>query len=241
MCHDPSTAERFHVALPDKVTGHESRRLRLKALKMAVAKPSEKDEEPIYDDHGSVSSLSSEELRIMHQKRKRPSQSSRKTRITSNLEVPSPSQDSLLSAQPVMCKRKLDFSTEESAVSQIHVYNLPPSKCASVMPTPFSVAGQTPDCMLQTKEDKDAQTPAGHDPGCVPDPMIQEIRVDARNTRRPDATNPSRSPRKEGPRMCSATYIPGDIRVGATNPIRGGFCVCACPLILATKQQFPHD
>ncbi|CAL8256871.1 unnamed protein product [Merluccius merluccius] len=97
MCHDARTAERFYVALPDKVTGYETRRLRLKALKMAVAEPSEEDEsntdsplddldgtpstssedeEPIYDDQESVSSLSSEELRIMRQKRERPSLSS---------------------------------------------------------------------------------------------------------------------------------------------------------------------
>ena len=63
------------MALPDKVTGYETRRLRLKALKMAIAKPSEEDEsntdsplddtpatssedeEPIYDDQESVSSV----------------------------------------------------------------------------------------------------------------------------------------------------------------------------------------
>ena len=137
----PSTAERFYVALPDKVTGYETRRLRLKALKMAVAKPSEEDEsntdddlddtpatssedeEPIYDDQESVSSLSSEELRIMRQKHKRPSLSSSGMRITS--DFPSSSQESLPSSQPSTSKRKLYLSTAVPA--DLHIYT--PSQC----------------------------------------------------------------------------------------------------------------
>ncbi|CAL8265512.1 unnamed protein product [Merluccius merluccius] len=65
MCHDASTAERFYVALPDKVTGYETRRLRLKALKMAVAEPSEEDESntdsPLDDLDGTPSTSSEDE------------------------------------------------------------------------------------------------------------------------------------------------------------------------------------
>nr|XP_020467387.1 uncharacterized protein LOC109966680 [Monopterus albus] len=43
MCHDPSTAERFYVALPDKETSYRTRKLRMKALRMASAKPSQED------------------------------------------------------------------------------------------------------------------------------------------------------------------------------------------------------
>ena len=126
MCHDASTAERFYVALPNKVTGYETRRLRLKALKMAAAEPSDEDEtntdspldevddtaesssedeEPIYDDQVSVSSLSSEELKIMREKRKRPS--------LSREYFPSTSQESLPSAQPPTSKKKLHFSPSQ--------------------------------------------------------------------------------------------------------------------------------
>ncbi|XP_038550420.1 uncharacterized protein LOC119891063, partial [Micropterus salmoides] len=265
MCHDPSTAERFYVALPDKVTGYETRRLRLKALKMAIAKPSEEDEkitdtssddtpetstedeEPIYDDHESVSSLSSEELRIMRQRRGRPSKARSRARITSSYEVPTSSQDSLPPAQPLKSKRKLDFLTEESA--EIHIYT--PSKCAIVVeklhqpiaeyylfkanlsnalpgqapladpknlpaqsarflaaptaqeepssepepltakttdyvsvpateqvpgnvPAPLIPLEQTPDWMLETQEEKNAQTSPGLDPVCVLNLIFQE-------------------------------------------------------------------
>lgn len=37
VCHDPSMAVKFYVALPDKATGYETRRLLLKALKKALA------------------------------------------------------------------------------------------------------------------------------------------------------------------------------------------------------------
>ncbi|KAM3619670.1 uncharacterized protein V6R79_011633 [Siganus canaliculatus] len=37
MCHDPLTAEKFYVALPDKNMGYETRNLSLKALKEAAA------------------------------------------------------------------------------------------------------------------------------------------------------------------------------------------------------------
>lgn len=88
MCHDPNTAERFYVALPDKVMGYDTRKLRLRALESAVANSCEddgsddseplsadtlettsEDEEPV-DDYQleSSSSLASEELRVMHQK-----------------------------------------------------------------------------------------------------------------------------------------------------------------------------
>ncbi|XP_041667506.1 uncharacterized protein LOC121525531 isoform X2 [Cheilinus undulatus] len=74
MCHDPNTADRFYVALPDKETGHQTRKLRLKALEKASSHPPQYDtetpstssdeEEPPYDDEVSSPSLvsSSEEL-----------------------------------------------------------------------------------------------------------------------------------------------------------------------------------
>lgn len=43
MCHDPVTAERFYVALPDKETSYRTRKLRLKALSLASANPSEEN------------------------------------------------------------------------------------------------------------------------------------------------------------------------------------------------------
>ncbi|XP_038588122.1 uncharacterized protein LOC119912920 [Micropterus salmoides] len=136
-CHRPSTAERLYVALPDKVTGYETRLPRPKALKMTIVNTSEEDEnntdmsledtpkastedeEPIFDDHESVSSLSSEELRIMRKRCGRPFQSSSGIRISSSCEVPAPSQDSLPPAQLLKSKRQLDFSMEE--VSKILV------------------------------------------------------------------------------------------------------------------------
>ena len=87
MCHDPSTAERFYVALPTRESAYENRRLRMKALmcekRKAKAKrkskvrdekeacyslsseSSEDGDEPVYDDQPESSSLtssSSEEL-----------------------------------------------------------------------------------------------------------------------------------------------------------------------------------
>ncbi|XP_045921449.1 uncharacterized protein LOC123980901 isoform X1 [Micropterus dolomieu] len=132
MCHNPSTAERFYVALPEKVTAYETRWPRPKALKMTIVNTSEEDEnntdksledtpkastedeEPIYDDHES-SSLSSEELRIMRKRRGRPFQSSSGIRISSSCEVPAPSQDRLPPAQLLKSKRQLDFSMEDGS------------------------------------------------------------------------------------------------------------------------------
>ncbi|KAM8749867.1 uncharacterized protein AB9X84_014519 [Acanthopagrus schlegelii] len=81
MCHDPSTAERFYVALPTRESAYENRRLRMKALmcekRKAKAKrksnvcdekeasyslsseSSEDGDEPVYDDEPESSSLSS--------------------------------------------------------------------------------------------------------------------------------------------------------------------------------------
>ena len=85
MCHDPSTAERFYVALPDKSKGYEVRQMRLKALKKAASRgdaesddssekgsdDSSEAEEPIYnDDPESSSSPSEEEMRVWRQKKK---------------------------------------------------------------------------------------------------------------------------------------------------------------------------
>ncbi|XP_071319573.1 uncharacterized protein [Trachinotus anak] len=97
MCHDPTTAERFYVALPSRESAYDSRRLRMKALKCEKRKAkakrqskvcddeeessyslssetSDDGEEPVYDDEpesSSLSSLSSEELRIRSQRHSR--------------------------------------------------------------------------------------------------------------------------------------------------------------------------
>ena len=64
VCHNPITAERFYVALPDKAAGYETRKLRLKALQCAVANPSQgdgsDDDEPILTD-AKETSLDDEE------------------------------------------------------------------------------------------------------------------------------------------------------------------------------------
>ncbi|KAM3619424.1 uncharacterized protein V6R79_007896 [Siganus canaliculatus] len=54
MCHDPLTAERFYVALPDKNMGYETRNLRLKALKEAAATSISPDDPGDSDDAVSV-------------------------------------------------------------------------------------------------------------------------------------------------------------------------------------------
>ncbi|KAM7401468.1 hypothetical protein PAMA_005597 [Pampus argenteus] len=94
MCHDPTTAERFYVALPTRETAYENRKLRMKALmcekRKAKAKrkskvcdegeasyslsseSSEDGDEPVYDDEpdsSSLSSSSSEEVSIRSQRR----------------------------------------------------------------------------------------------------------------------------------------------------------------------------
>ncbi|XP_035033823.2 uncharacterized protein LOC118121794 [Hippoglossus stenolepis] len=91
MCHDPDTAERFYVALPDKEACYRTRVLRMKALQLATENPSKEDQpsdnaeeallagspdtssdsdEPTYDDEPDTSSsLSPEEMRIMKRKR----------------------------------------------------------------------------------------------------------------------------------------------------------------------------
>ncbi|XP_038550742.1 uncharacterized protein LOC119884412 [Micropterus salmoides] len=171
------------------------------------------------------------------------------TFIFPKIESSLSTQNSLPPAPPHTSRRELDFLSEESAVSKIHVYT--PSKCFCVIeklrpavadyylikanlsnalprqapladpknipahlaeqstrfqaaqkvqeepnrapepltakttdeyPTeqvpgkvsaPLSLVQQTPNCMLETQE-KDEQSPSRQDPGCVPDPMIQE-------------------------------------------------------------------
>nr|XP_046238930.1 uncharacterized protein LOC124055955 [Scatophagus argus] len=57
MCHDPHTAERFYVSLPDKETSYKTRQLRLRALQSAVAEPEENttDDEPVFSDTSETS------------------------------------------------------------------------------------------------------------------------------------------------------------------------------------------
>ncbi|KAE8277197.1 hypothetical protein D5F01_LYC24966 [Larimichthys crocea] len=96
MCHDPTTAEKFYVALPTRELAYENRRLRMKALMCEKRKvkakrkskvcdeqeacyslsseSSEDRDEPVYDDEpesSSLSSSSSEELSIRSQRRPR--------------------------------------------------------------------------------------------------------------------------------------------------------------------------
>lgn len=45
MCHDPKTAERFYVSLPDKNQCYTTRKLRLKALKSAFTESRNKNDD----------------------------------------------------------------------------------------------------------------------------------------------------------------------------------------------------
>lgn len=90
MCHDPSTAEKFYVSLPDKYENYNIRKLRMKCLKKAAAKDgdatedkcsestpetSSDDEQPILDDGpDSESSMSSGEFENIRQKLKHQSE-----------------------------------------------------------------------------------------------------------------------------------------------------------------------
>ena len=85
MCHNPETAERFYVALPDKEASYRTRVLRIKALQLATDQEdqprqqqdaeepvlartpstSSDSDEPILDDEPDTSlPLSLEELRV---------------------------------------------------------------------------------------------------------------------------------------------------------------------------------
>ncbi|KAE8277833.1 hypothetical protein D5F01_LYC24132 [Larimichthys crocea] len=121
MCHDPSTAERYYVALPDKKMAYQTRKIRMKALKEAFMKSSkdsdntdEKSEdtlettsddgEVIYDDApDSSSSLSSGEKSRLKRRKKRPHGFSKPDSESSDDESPEdePRHKS---------KKKLDFS-----------------------------------------------------------------------------------------------------------------------------------
>ncbi|KAK2814270.1 hypothetical protein Q5P01_000655 [Channa striata] len=137
MCHDPSMAERFYVALPDKERNYEIRKLRMKALKMAAAKPYQEDEisideedasldetpdtssdseEPVYDDRPeSDSSPSSEEFRSW-KKNETPAQQMAETLMEENLGcVPETAiQYTVNSVLETSAKQMLETSAEES-------------------------------------------------------------------------------------------------------------------------------
>ncbi|XP_042361647.1 uncharacterized protein LOC121957188 isoform X1 [Plectropomus leopardus] len=119
MCHDPTTADKFYVALPDKIMAYETRMLRLKALRMSeshmehdedetslsdTGETSSEDEQPINDDGpDSESSLSSDELRRMPQKRAAKN-------LTVTVSGPSSSEDEVPPAQPLPYKKRLKFT-----------------------------------------------------------------------------------------------------------------------------------
>ncbi|KAF1385156.1 hypothetical protein PFLUV_G00127750 [Perca fluviatilis] len=87
MCHDPTTADRFYVALPDK-----DRNLRLKVLKSALDRDEDEDkeeekgstsssaEEPPYDDHteSDSSPFEKEMTKLRQRHRLTPKSSKRK-------------------------------------------------------------------------------------------------------------------------------------------------------------------
>lgn len=54
MCHDPGTAERFYVSLPDKTQSFATRKLRMKARKSAIKAAEKTDEESSSDTDTEV-------------------------------------------------------------------------------------------------------------------------------------------------------------------------------------------
>lgn len=137
ICHDPATAERFNVALQDKEMGYETRRLRMKALKQALAKSnkpkdssddsstlgedhtedtpetSSKQEEPVLDDASSSgSSLSSSSEMVKMAQKRRKTMEYRDKHESSSSEDDSPQTPH---HQPkTKSKKKLDFSTKSN-------------------------------------------------------------------------------------------------------------------------------
>lgn len=54
MCHDPGTAERFYVSLPDKTQSFATRKLRLKAMKSAIKEAENTDDQSSLDTDTEV-------------------------------------------------------------------------------------------------------------------------------------------------------------------------------------------
>lgn len=78
MCRDVRTAEKFYVALPDKMTGFTTGELRMKALREAVEAAmkdtgSSEEEEPVLSDEPESSdiSVSSVDFDVTGMRRKR--------------------------------------------------------------------------------------------------------------------------------------------------------------------------
>ncbi|TKS64996.1 hypothetical protein D9C73_027526 [Collichthys lucidus] len=144
MCHDPSTAERYYVALPDKKMAYQTRKIRMKALKEAFIKSSkdsdntdEKSEdtpettsddgEVIYDDApDSSSSLSSGEKSRFKRWNKRPHGFSEPDSESSDDESPEDEPPSFPDRRH-KSKKKLDFSMQSKKPSVHSAFS--PSKC----------------------------------------------------------------------------------------------------------------
>lgn len=156
MCHDPTTAEKFYVALPDKEMAYRTRELRMKALKGAFAKSSQvnndtddslslpddksedtpetssDDKEVIFDEAPeSSSSLSSDEkLTLMNRRNKRLYGISEPENESSEDEPPEDEPPSFPAPSSQKSKKKLDFSTDSSVQKTMsHLVLVSPSKC----------------------------------------------------------------------------------------------------------------
>lgn len=151
MCHDPATAERFYVALPDKHEAFEARQLRLKALKRAVDNPtqdgdnmeeeesvfsqtpesSSTDEQPVLDDEPDSSpSVSSDEMRMW--KKKQSTRPLREDNPESDDELPSFQKSQykkrlVFTNQPHQSEEDPQDERENVTLTQLEIYS--PSKC----------------------------------------------------------------------------------------------------------------
>lgn len=151
MCHDVKTAERFYVALPDKVEGFNTRTLRMEALMKAAEETSSSDEqeaEPILDDEPEESSLSSEDSYMRERRQRLYDRSS----VNINYHSSS-SDDELHAAQPPVSKRKLNFSVESKSKCVVRLMRLEKNivdfhseKGKASVQTPVSLLVPTPRC-----------------------------------------------------------------------------------------------
>lgn len=135
MCHDPETAERFYVLLPDKKTGVKRRKLRLQALKMAADESDDESsttssdgEELVYDDESDPDSLSSDELRRLDERR----QSCQPDIVRDNVRESSGEEEEesprLRSRKRLVFSHQYEKDGEDSPKKKMKIHT--PSKCA---------------------------------------------------------------------------------------------------------------
>ncbi|XP_049456923.1 uncharacterized protein LOC125903812, partial [Epinephelus fuscoguttatus] len=188
MCHDPSTAERFYVALPDKVMGYETRKLRMKALQSAAANPppddksdddeliltdtsetSSSDEEPVYDDQPeSSSSLSDEELKSRRQKRDQK-----------EVGFPTYIQEAGLLTETSGGENDVCVPEPQNQMTLECVDETPPENVPATPAGEKEVCAPEPqsqmtcDCVDETPPENVPATPAGEKEVCAPEPQSQ--------------------------------------------------------------------